>query len=127
MADEKFISDHKTETFKSMISISVEYYKALLLLNGAAAAGIVASIDKLAKVADMEQIRSGLMFFVWGLVADALAIFFAWIVQNKLHNENIGRGRRGAHTRVVWVVGVLCLMSLAFFCTGALVAVGAVQ
>ncbi|MGN5479483.1 hypothetical protein ACTMU2_29075 [Cupriavidus basilensis] len=31
---EQFKEAHKVETYKSMITISTEYYKALMLLNG---------------------------------------------------------------------------------------------
>lgn len=122
MAEDKFVSDHKIETYKSMITISIEYYKALLLLNGAAAAGIVASIDKLVKVVEIDNIRGALVLFVIGLGTDAFAIFTAWFVQIRLHNENIGAMRRGSHTRLVGVAVVLVTVSLAAFCGGAMTA-----
>ncbi|CAM3450898.1 hypothetical protein BOSP111201_05605 [Bordetella sputigena] len=44
---------HLTETYKSMISISVEGFKYLALLNGGAAAGMLTTFDRLSNVMAM--------------------------------------------------------------------------
>lgn len=122
-----FAHEHRVETYKSMITISIEYYKALLLLNGAAAAGIVASIDKLVKVMSVSSIRWALAWFVVGLVCNAFALYTAWFTQNTLHNENIGSAEVGSHRTFVVMAAVLSLCSLTAFCLGGVVAVFGIE
>ncbi|WP_197330141.1 hypothetical protein [Ralstonia syzygii] len=56
MVDAEFDRQHKIETYKSMVSISVEAFKYLALLNGGAAAGMLAAADKVVKCISRDSI-----------------------------------------------------------------------
>ncbi|AQW30532.1 hypothetical protein B0B51_11535 [blood disease bacterium A2-HR MARDI] len=122
MADAEFDRQHKIETYKSMISISVEAFKYLALLNGGAAAGMLAGADKLVKILPLCPLRFTLACFVVGLLADGLALFLSYWTQSSLFNESFNRAPTGRHITIVKAAVALCLLSLLAFCIGALVA-----
>lgn len=115
-----FQEQHKIETFKSAISTSAEVFKYLILLNGGAAAGMVAGIDKVLKIINISVVQTAMTCFVAGLVSVSIATFFAYGTQLQLHNENIDKARRGAHHKYVVISASFSNFSLAAFCTGAL-------
>ncbi len=118
-----FQEQHKVETYKSLITISTEVFKYLILLNGGAAAGMLAGIEKIVRVIDSSCIRVAMICFVVGLVLATMATFGAYFTQRRLHDENIGAKPHGGHSWWVGIVVILCLGSLVAFSAGALVAV----
>ncbi|WP_369952331.1 hypothetical protein [Ralstonia syzygii] len=122
MVDAEFDRQHKIETYKSMVSISVEAFKYLALLNGGAAAGMLAAADKMVKILPLCPLRVTLTCFVIGLLVDGLALFFSYWTQNTLFNEGFGRAPAGHHVGKVRAATILCILSLLAFCAGALVA-----
>lgn len=122
MSDVEFDRQHKIETYKSMISISVEAFKYLALLNGGAAAGMLAAADKMVKILPLCSLRFTLACFVVGLVADGLALFLSYWTQNSLFNEGFSRAPAGRHITMVKAAVAFCILSLLAFCIGALVA-----
>ena len=122
MSDIEFQRQHRIETYKSMISISVEAFKYLALLNGGAAAGMLATSERLVKILPLLSLRVTLACFVAGLVFDGLALFLAYWTQNTLFNEELNRAPRGRHVKMVGAATALCILSLIAFCVGALVA-----
>lgn len=83
--------EHRVETYKSMITVSLEAYKYLALLNGGAAAGMLANSRRLIELIGAANFRVSIELFAWGLVSTAVAMIFAWLTQNRLHNENLIR------------------------------------
>ncbi|WP_050466330.1 hypothetical protein [Herbaspirillum chlorophenolicum] len=121
MAD-NFNEVHKAETYKSMITISIEVFKLLVLINGGAAAGMVTAMKSILEVIDHTAFQRSLSMFILGLVGAAVAIFASWITQNILHNENMGAMKPRTHiTPLAWAIGA-SILSLVSFCIGAGVA-----
>ncbi len=122
MGPPDFQEQHKVETYKSLITISTEVFKYLILLNGGAAAGMLAGIDKIVRVIDSSCIRVAMICFVVGLVLATMATFGAYFTQRRLHEENIGAKSDGGHSWGVLGVVIACFSSLVAFSSGALVA-----
>jgi hypothetical protein len=113
---------HKIETYKSMITISIELFKILVLINGGAAAGMITAMSSILRFVSVEAFRWSIGLFVVGLVGAALAITLSWFTQNALHNENHKRLEEGIHKRYVLSAMISCIGSLACFGAGAIVA-----
>jgi hypothetical protein len=122
-----FSGQHKVETYKSMITISIEIFKALLLINGGAAAGMLATLDKLVRLVPMEAIRHSLMLFGAGVGLVMLAFVFSYFTQNTLHQENMGRARHNTHLPFVVLGTISALASMAAFVAGVYVAANALR
>ncbi|WGS43711.1 hypothetical protein LFL97_09400 [Burkholderia sp. JSH-S8] len=126
--------EHRVETYKSMIVVSHEAYKYLALLNGGAAAGMLANSTKLLELVGVSNFRVSLELFAWGLVSTAVALIFSWLTQNRLHNENLLRSenaerfRRGQpwvpytewHKLFVRLALVATMSSVVLFAWGAI-------
>lgn len=87
----EWYKEHRVETYKSMITVSLEAYKYLALLNGGAAAGMLANSGRLVDLIGASNFRVSIELFTWGLVSTGIAMIFAWLTQNRLHNENLIR------------------------------------
>lgn len=87
--DADWYREHRVETYKSMIAVSLEAYKYLALLNGGAAAGMLANSTKLIELIGASNFRVSIELFAWGLVSTAVALICSWHTQNRLHNENL--------------------------------------
>ncbi|WAS56246.1 hypothetical protein MK974_24410 [Burkholderia ambifaria] len=118
-----FNEDHQIETYKSMVTISIEVFKYLVLLNGGAAAGMLAIFDRLSKVIPLCALKVSLMCFVVGLLFTGIAVFCSYWTQNTLFNEGFHRVPKGRHVRFVKIATGTCVLSLLAFCIGASVGV----
>jgi|SRR5471032_887705 len=121
MAD-KFQDDYRAETYKSMISISVEGFKILALLNGGAAAGILAAFDKVRMSVDSHSLKVAIICFVVGLVCVGCAFMASYMTQNALLEESLERKPEGSHLKFYRTAMGFCVGSLTAFASGALVA-----
>lgn len=119
---EKFNDDHKIETYKSMISISVEGFKILALLNGGAAAGLLAAFDKIRVAVDAQALKRSIICFVIGLTCVGFAFTFSYLTQNTLFEELLARKPQNSHTKLYRLALCFCLLSLGAFALGALIA-----
>ncbi|MEI5998270.1 hypothetical protein H3V53_13960 [Paraburkholderia bengalensis] len=115
-----FIHEHKVETYKSLITISLEAFKYLALLNGGAAAGMLTGMDRVVILIGKSAFRESMVFFVAGLACSGLAIILAWCTQYRLHAENIGRAKLDSHKSIVNIALVCVILSFAAFCIGSL-------
>jgi hypothetical protein len=114
------------ETFKSLITLSTEAFKALQLLNGGA---IVALLAFAGQAHDRSYLAHSaalpIVFFVAGLVLATLAYGSAYLTQFALHNE--GHSRKGLwnlhHTTWLWLTFIICVLSLVAFSVDALCSV----
>jgi hypothetical protein len=108
--------------------MSTEYFKYMSVLNGGAAAGIVASIDKLVAVVGRSSLRVALMCFSVGLILNAGALFFTYFNQARIrdasHTVLADLERNGVITwnrkRSLFFYGSFscCIGSLLSFCCG---------
>jgi hypothetical protein len=118
---DNFEESHKIETYKSMISISVEGFKVLVLLNGGAIAGILSSFQTLQKAVDPSSLKLSVFFFVAGLTLAGAAPIGSYMTQVILYNETMKREKDGAHLRAMIFTLALNIASIASFAAGALV------
>ncbi len=120
------LSEHRIETYKSLIQISVEGFRLLALLNGGAAVALLAYLGNIAaKGMPGPDVRWPLACFLLGLVLCGLSFFGSYYTQLKLFNEAMGRTVGGQHVPWLWGTGVIALASLASFAAGSWVAVSA--
>lgn len=100
-----FNTDHALETYKSLIAISVELLKSLLLLNGGAIVALLAYIG---------QAASG------GLMLSALAFVGSYLTQLSLYNESVHSDEyKGSHGPWLWATFGVGILSLVAFAVGA--------
>jgi hypothetical protein len=111
--------NHRIETYKSMVSISVESFKFLALLNGGAAAGMLATIDKLRVAIQHDALQNALSYFVFGLGCNGCAMLFSYVTQVALYNESIGLIPKNRHRFTLYCSLIFTLASLMAFCVGA--------
>jgi hypothetical protein len=84
---------HAQETYKSMLSISVEGMKALLLINGAAIVSLLTFLGN-AKVGKelAKCVGLPLAAFVSGVVFCVLTFVYSYATQFTLFNETVSPG-----------------------------------
>jgi hypothetical protein len=117
-----FLHEHKVETYKSLITISLEAFKYMALLNGGAAAGMLTTVDKAVQYTGLHAFEFAICAFVIGLACSAAALLLSWLTQFRLHNENVRRATGERHPYFMWASVTLISFSLFAFCTGALTA-----
>jgi hypothetical protein len=115
--------DHALETLRSLIIISVEAIKTLVLLNGGAIVALLAYLGQAHSRQDMAvNIGCSLAWFVSGLVAGAIAFFGSYLTQLSLYGESV-LGAKRRHHLALWCSFVVCAFSVAAFAIGAFSAV----
>jgi hypothetical protein len=115
-----FVDEQKTETYKSMISISVEGFKILALLNGGAAAGILAAFDKVRASVNAGALKAAVISFVIGLELVVFAFLLSYATQLTLFEELHDRRAQNSHMKFFYGAFFCCFFSLAAFAYGAL-------
>jgi len=123
---------HITETFKGLITLSVELVKMLALVNGGAAVALLAYLGNFAAHNSGErppQLTHALLWFCGGLAATALAVLCAYLTQLRLYVEE-RRQHQGYAVRVwhhwVLVVGsALTVFAVIAFLIGCFSAAAA--
>ena len=113
--------DHWLETYKSLITISIEGFKFAALINGGAAVALLAYLGNVAGksplIADM---RCPMAAFLAGLALCGLAMFVAYLTQFMLLNEiRESNSKISKHVGLLWTAFALLLGSLVFFGLGA--------
>lgn len=116
-----FPEDHKLETYKSMISISVEGFKTLLLINGGAVVALLAYLGQSKGGADVApHVMWPLFFFVLGIFTATFSFFCSYITQFRLYNESPhGAAGEPPHMHFVKITAAVALLSVIFFVVGA--------
>lgn len=118
-------NDHAMETYRSLITISIEALKVLVLLNGGA---IVALLAYLGQVEARHELASLVAFplrlFVVGLVLGALGFVGSYLTQLCLYNES-ALGKPHRHHYFLWGTIILGLGSIGAFACGAFATIGA--
>ena len=117
--------EHWLETYKSLVTVSIEAFKFSALANGGAAVALLAYVGNVAgKNIPMPDMRWPMFAFLCGVVACGLAMVFAYLTQLKLLNE-IGRSENPVvqHSVFLWISIFLFVCSLIAFGFGSLMAV----
>lgn len=119
---------HRAEIHRSMLNMAIEYFKYMAILNGGAAAGIVASVDKLIEIIDRTSLKIALLCFSLGLILNAVALFSTYFNQARIRyasHADLARLAEGApsqagkkRTPFFYVSLTCCVGSLAAFCGG---------
>lgn len=119
-----FKDDHTLETYKSMITVSVEAFKLLAILNGGAVAGILAGYDRIRSLIPHGSLVTSVTAFVLGLIAIGAAFHCSYLTQNLLFNEAVRPEKFPDGEHLVWMkrTAAFSVMSLACFAMGALIA-----
>ena len=119
--DTDISKDHWLETYKSLVTLSVEGFKFIAIANGGAAVALLAYLGNVAgKGGATPDMRCPMAAFLAGLLACGLAILFAYLTQLKLLNES-GQSStpRLSHAWLLWGAILFFLCSLASFGIGA--------
>ena len=124
---------HLNETYKSLITISIEAFKFCALANGGAAVAILAYLGNVAAKTDVTTpigIRCAMGAFLFGLVMCGLSMVCAYLTQLQLFNEEKLqrvpeelRGNSISHAAFLRPALIFLVASLMAFCEGSLLAV----
>jgi hypothetical protein len=110
--------EHAVESYKSLISISVEGFKFLALLNGGAAVAVLAYLGNcVAKGCRPPDMRIPLGLFLAGLFLCGLTFLASYQTQLRLYNESLGRAAENSHRP--WLRGAMLLASLSLLAFAA--------
>lgn len=125
-----FSEDHTLETYKSLVAISIEAFKALQLLNGGAIVALLAYLGQVSgRVALAGRVFFPLAMFILGLTLGTLAFATSYLTQLALFNESLQRATcwRWPHTCWLWCTFVIAFASLVAFIIGAISGVRALS
>jgi hypothetical protein len=124
-----FNTDHALETYKSLISISVELLRSFLLLNGGAIVALLAYIGQAENGAEVaKNAACSLSLFIVGLVLSSLAFVGSYLTQLALYNESVHSDKfKGSHSPWLWASFTIALLSLAAFSGGAFAGLAALS
>ena len=116
---------HLTETYKGLITLSIEGLKMLALVNGGAAVAVLTYLGNLASrssaPAQLPVIRPALLWYCAGLAATVLGFIVAYLTQLRLYAEEIAL-RGVGRTRRRHGIGIALGCALALFATFAFAA-----
>lgn len=111
---------HLAETYKALITISVEALKLLALANGGAAVAVLTYLGNLAGKpgAHLPDLKPTLLWYSGGLFATIFAFVIAYVSQLRLFVEERAR-HSGKPFRVLHWIGVLTGVLLALIASVA--------
>ena len=113
------------ETYRSLITLSVEGFKFSALANGGATVALLAYLGNVAgKGFPTPDMREPVLAFVLGLVACGLSMLFGYLTQLRLLNEiGCSEKLRFRHNVILWIAIVLFACSVVAFGVGSYLAV----
>lgn len=95
---EDFNALHRIETYKSLITVSIEAKRFLALVNGGAAIALLNyATSVVQKVGHAPDVRWPMALFLAGLVLCGWTFLASYWTQNILFNESMGRVQRNSH------------------------------
>lgn len=117
-----FLEEHAAETYRSMISVSVEGFKTLLLINGGAVVAMLAYLGQSTHGPELAARAAWpLGAFIVGLGCAAVAFVGSYATQFALYNETVSpssyKGPR--HMVFVWATLFVVVLSFSAFACGA--------
>jgi len=116
------MNEHAIETYRSLISISVECFKSLLLINGGA---VVAILAFLGQAPNGQEIAKSawlpLAAFIAGTGLSVLAFVGSYATQFALYNESVhlANYKYPTHMKLVWSTVFVVFLSFIAFTVGA--------
>lgn len=123
---------HLNETYKSLITISIEGFKFCALANGGAAVAILAYLGNVAaKTAPVPDMQCAMAGFLAGLAVCGLAMICSYITQLQLYNEALAKrnpedyngirffGKKIPHTVFLCPAIIFVVLSLVAFSWGS--------
>jgi hypothetical protein len=116
-----FDDDHRLETYKSMLSIAVEGFKVLLLINGGAVVAMLAYLGQPSHGTEVAQNAwLPLSFFVAGIMACAVTFFSSYWAQLALYTGKALPMSESHKTRIeIRITAGVALFSVILFACGA--------
>ena len=117
MADD-FDTQHTVETYKSLITISIEGFKYLALVNGGAVVTLLNFALNAKKTGNAADLVMPTAWFVAGLLSCGLSLIFSYATQYCLYNEAMKRFREGCHQIPLWLAALTLIASLGCFAAG---------
>lgn len=104
------MSDHWLETYKSLITLSVECFKFSAIANGGAAVALLAYLGNIAgETNPTPDMRCPMLAFLIGLTFCGFAMLFGYLTQLKLLNEI------GITEKIVIPHGLFLGLAITFF------------
>lgn len=113
--------DHWLETYRSLITLSIEGFKFSALANGGAAVALLAYLgNATGRASQPPDMRLPMAAFLVGLCACGLTMLLAYLTQLKLLNE-ISRmeSPRVSHSWPLWLAILMFMFSIAAFAVGS--------
>ncbi|WP_395668964.1 hypothetical protein [Rhodoferax sp.] len=116
-----FKEEHALETYRSLISVSMEGLKSLLLVNGGAVVAVVAFLGQSSLGPELStHFWWPLGFFIAGLTLCVLAFVGSYATQLALFNERLNHAYKGPrHMVCAWATVLLVFLSIVTFAMGA--------
>jgi hypothetical protein len=126
---DSFIQERLTETYKSLITLSVEAFRYLALINGGAIVALLTYLGNAAKNSDnTPDLGMPLLWFIVGLVACGIAMAFAYLTQLRLFNDLLLTGKfSNRHKPTLSAAIFSYVVSLSTFSYGAWLAIQTFQ
>lgn len=122
-----YIPERLTESYKSLITLSVEAFRYLALINGGAIVALLAYLGN-AKGGKTPDLGVPSLWFIVGLVACGMAMAFAYLTQLRLFNDLLLAGKFSTGHKPTLRAAMLCfVISLSSFSYGAWLAIQAFQ
>lgn len=122
------LTERVTETYKSLITLSIEGFRYLALVNGGAVVALLAYLGKDGDTVNPVKFEHAFYGFAFGLIACALSMFFAYKTQLKLFNALVEHGRFLDTHKCEMKAGLICYgLSIGGFVYGAYSAISAFQ
>jgi hypothetical protein len=111
---------HWLETYKSLITISVEGFKFLALANGGAAVALLAYLGSTGSHGAANMVCPMVAFAI-GVAACGLAMLCAYLTQLILFNDlSADRSGNQRHPLILWIAIALFVVSLIAFGVGSI-------
>ena len=123
VSDTEWRRTHLTETYKSLITISVEALKMLALVNGGAAVALLTYLGNLVSHGPtggrLPNLTFPLLCYSIGLLLTILAFLASYATRLALYNEEVARfygqpSRRGHHLAIWAGIGLAVLSAVSF-------------
>ena len=117
------LNNHQLETYKSLVTISVEGFKYSMAINGGAAIAILAYLSNVAGKTTAPDFRFPMTAFLTGVVCCGVSFCGSYLTQLKLFNEAMSNKSPTKHAIFLYATLVFYLLSVVAFGVGAWLAV----
>jgi hypothetical protein len=105
---------HIQETFKGLVTLSVEALKVIALVNGGAAVAILTFCGNISAKGDSSYLgnfKPSLFWYCGGLASTMVAFIVAYLTQLRLYHEEKRRHERGSFLEIhPWLIGLGVLL-----------------